>query len=242
MCVRGRMLASFRILILIREMMHPTSNGGNLLLPAPSLSVSLRLPTTTTTTTTITTNSPPPPTDQVYIIEREFLSAALWMLIAACLSFVGAIHSFYVSDSGVYQNYGFPPSPTASGSRTSNHDFVLQYTSMYIASAGVLVCLYVLEADRSLRAWGAFIRNTAHRRWAGLCYVVQCQCVRPRGSALEVPSQSLAGALGGTGASMGSSSSLTDLTGGGRARGPTGGAKGRGSELTDPAAGVDFRA
>lgn len=37
----------------------------------------------------------------VHIIERQFMSAAMWMLVAAFLSFVGAVHSFQVTEVSV---------------------------------------------------------------------------------------------------------------------------------------------
>ena len=55
----------------------------------------------------------------VHIIEREFFYAAAWLCVAACLSFVGAVHAFEVTEDGVGSAFGFPARGQASEERAA---------------------------------------------------------------------------------------------------------------------------
>jgi AGZA family xanthine/uracil permease-like MFS transporter len=43
----------------------------------------------------------------VYVIERQFLQAALWTAVAAILSYVGVIHAYLLTPAGVQNNFAF---------------------------------------------------------------------------------------------------------------------------------------
>lgn len=43
----------------------------------------------------------------VFVVEREFLKAAIWMTVAALLSFFGIIHAYVLTPAGVQNNFGF---------------------------------------------------------------------------------------------------------------------------------------
>jgi len=75
----------------------------------------------------------------VEIIDRQFYKAALWMLLASALSFVGAVHSFELDASGVSSSYGFP-------SRTVG-EFPLKYAFAYGAAALLLFVFELRESD-----------------------------------------------------------------------------------------------
>ena len=117
----------------------------------------------------------------VYIIEREFLRAAMWLLLAAGLSITGAIHSFVITDAGIFQNYGLPPAGSHTLSRPwyySNHDFVVQYASMYLGGAVILAMLYVKEQDRSLKAWWRLLRHHCRDAASACLRAATCACLR----------------------------------------------------------------
>ena len=71
----------------------------------------------------------------VFIIERQFLRAAAWTMVAAVLSFFGVIHAYELIPAGVQNSFGFAAAP----------DFAL----MYGLSAGLLVFFHIFgrEAD-----------------------------------------------------------------------------------------------
>lgn len=69
----------------------------------------------------------------VFIIERQFLRAAAWLLVAAALSFVGVIHAYELTPAGVQNAFGFAAAP----------EFALAYG----LSAGLLV-IFHLTPDR----------------------------------------------------------------------------------------------
>jgi adenine/guanine/hypoxanthine permease len=47
----------------------------------------------------------------VFVMEREFLKAAYWMLAAALLSFIGLIHAYHLMPMGVQNHFGFAAAP-----------------------------------------------------------------------------------------------------------------------------------
>lgn len=69
----------------------------------------------------------------VFIIERQFLRAAAWLLVAAALSFVGVIHAYELTPAGIQNAFGFAAAP----------EFALAYG----LSAGLLV-IFHLTPDR----------------------------------------------------------------------------------------------
>jgi len=71
----------------------------------------------------------------VFIIERQFLRAAAWTMVAAVLSFFGLIHAYELTQAGVQNSFGFAAAP----------DFAL----MYGLSAALLVFFHIFgtEAD-----------------------------------------------------------------------------------------------
>uniref|UniRef100_A0A7S2RKT9 RCC1-like domain-containing protein n=1 Tax=Mucochytrium quahogii TaxID=96639 RepID=A0A7S2RKT9_9STRA len=79
----------------------------------------------------------------VEIVDRQFKNAAMWMLLAASLSFVGAVHSFELDGQGINSNYGFP-------SRTLG-EFPLKYCFAYLGSAFVLILFEIRENDTSIK-------------------------------------------------------------------------------------------
>ena len=69
----------------------------------------------------------------VFIIERQFLRAAVWLLVAAVLSFVGVIHAYELTPAGVQNVYGFAAAP----------EFALAYG----LSAGLLVVFHLTQGQ-----------------------------------------------------------------------------------------------
>ena len=61
----------------------------------------------------------------VWVIERRFLRAAAWMLVAALLSCFGVIHAFFLSPQGIENRLGWWVAP--------------QFTLSYLAAAAFLV-------------------------------------------------------------------------------------------------------
>lgn len=43
----------------------------------------------------------------VFVVERRFLKASLWMIVASVLSFFGVIHAYVLTPTGVQNNFGF---------------------------------------------------------------------------------------------------------------------------------------
>lgn len=65
----------------------------------------------------------------VYLIERQFLRAAAWMLAAAGLAWVGVIHAYRLAPTGVHNAFGFPAAS----------DFAVAYA----LSAGLLLVFHL---------------------------------------------------------------------------------------------------
>ncbi len=100
----------------------------------------------------------------VEVIDRKFLNAAAWMLFAACLSFVGAVHSFELNEFGASAHYGFP-------ARTLG-EFPLKYTFAYLLSAFVLFLFELREEGNALSAFTDDIKRRA-RKALGLSVVAK---------------------------------------------------------------------
>ena len=47
----------------------------------------------------------------VFVIEKEFIKAAIWSVFAALLSFTGLIHSFRITESGIVGMMGINAAP-----------------------------------------------------------------------------------------------------------------------------------
>ncbi len=92
----------------------------------------------------------------VHIIEREFFKAAAWFLVAAGLSFIGAVHSFTVNENAITSSFGFP----AQGYQ----QFPLQFATMYFCAAILLVLFGIRESDRSWDAWTRKLMRIAYGR------------------------------------------------------------------------------
>ncbi len=69
----------------------------------------------------------------VFIIERQFLQAAAWMLVAAVLSFVGIIHAYELTPAGVQNSFGFAAAP--------------EFAVAYGLSAGLLVVFHLTQGQ-----------------------------------------------------------------------------------------------
>ena len=70
----------------------------------------------------------------VFIIEKQFITAALWSLGAALLSFTGIIHAFKITDTGIVSMLGLNAAP----------HFSIGYGVMAIA---FFLAGYVQESD-----------------------------------------------------------------------------------------------
>lgn len=77
----------------------------------------------------------------VHIIERQFLRASIWMLIAAFLSSIGVVHSFVIVDNVLQSQFGFFPGGW--------HGFALRYGSIYLGIAFLLFLFFIKEKDVS---------------------------------------------------------------------------------------------
>mmetsp|Transcript_5026 Transcript_5026/g.10453 ORF Transcript_5026/g.10453 Transcript_5026/m.10453 type:complete len:1130 (+) Transcript_5026:794-4183(+) len=93
----------------------------------------------------------------VEIIDRKFFNAAMWMLIAAALSFVGAVHSFELDDHGVSSSYGFPAETIG--------NFPLKYAFAY-SGAAVLLLLFEMREGSGVfdRVWRQLRRQFFPRK------------------------------------------------------------------------------
>lgn len=69
-----------------------------------------------------------------HIIDRKFLTAAVWSLVAAGLSFVGLIHAFTLTPSGIQNVFGWCAAPT--------------FTIVYIALAFLLLLFHFNKINR----------------------------------------------------------------------------------------------
>ncbi len=70
----------------------------------------------------------------VFIVERDFLKAAGWTLLAAGLSAVGMIHAYELTPAGVQNSFGLLAAP--------------EFALMYALSAGFLVMLHLIGRQR----------------------------------------------------------------------------------------------
>jgi len=64
----------------------------------------------------------------VFVVEREFLKAALWTGAASMLSFFGVIHAFVLTPTGVQNRFGFGASKA--------------YAVAYLIASMILVALH----------------------------------------------------------------------------------------------------
>jgi len=65
----------------------------------------------------------------VFVIEKDFLKAAGWMMVAAVLSALGVIHAYELTPTGVQNKFGLLAAP--------------EFALMYACSAGFLVVLHL---------------------------------------------------------------------------------------------------
>ncbi|KDO35136.1 hypothetical protein SPRG_01203 [Saprolegnia parasitica CBS 223.65] len=77
----------------------------------------------------------------VHIIERDFIYASLWMLIASILSGTGVIHAFEVEASGIQPAFGVFPTPWS-----------FQFCLVYLGLA-VLLWVFQLGEDEHKYTW-----------------------------------------------------------------------------------------
>ncbi len=89
-----------------------------------------------------------------FVLDRKFNMAALWMLIAAFLSFFGIIHSFKVDETMVTPVFGVV------GVTPDIDQFVATYTTVYLFAALFCMILYIKEQNRSWKNWLVKIRKT----------------------------------------------------------------------------------
>ena len=72
----------------------------------------------------------------VFIIERQFLMAAAWMLVAAAASFVGIIHAYELTPAGVQNSFGFAAAP--------------KFALVYGLSAALLVFFHLTQRETDI--------------------------------------------------------------------------------------------
>jgi len=70
----------------------------------------------------------------VFVVEREFLKAAIWTAAAAALSFVGVIHAYVLTPAGVQNRFGFGAAKA--------------YAMAYLLAALLLVALHYYNRGR----------------------------------------------------------------------------------------------
>lgn len=78
----------------------------------------------------------------VHVIERSFLDASMWMFIGACLSYVGAIHSYVILHDAVCSEFGFFPGGW--------HGYAIQYGCVYLGVSFMLILFHIREQDLSV--------------------------------------------------------------------------------------------
>lgn len=76
----------------------------------------------------------------VFVVEREFLKAAIWTVAAAVLSFFGVIHAYVLTPSGVQNRFG----PGAARA----------YALAYLLAALLLVALHIYNRGRETEKTG----------------------------------------------------------------------------------------
>lgn len=67
----------------------------------------------------------------VFVVEREFMKAAVWTGVASLLSFFGIIHAYLLTPAGVQNNFGFGTSKS--------------FALAYLITAGLMVLLHRLN-------------------------------------------------------------------------------------------------
>lgn len=70
----------------------------------------------------------------VFVVERHFLKAALWMATASVLSFFGVIHAYVLTPAGVQNRFGFGAAKA--------------YALAYLIAAMLLVALHYYSLGR----------------------------------------------------------------------------------------------
>lgn len=70
----------------------------------------------------------------VFVVEREFLKAAIWTAAAAALSFIGVIHAYVLTPAGVQNRFGFGAAKA--------------YALAYLLAALLLVALHYYNRGR----------------------------------------------------------------------------------------------
>ena len=76
----------------------------------------------------------------VFVTERQFLKAALWMATAALLSYFGLIHAYTLTPAGVQNKFGFGAAPS--------------FALAYLLSALLLVALHFYQRRRPAEPTG----------------------------------------------------------------------------------------
>jgi AGZA family xanthine/uracil permease-like MFS transporter len=76
----------------------------------------------------------------VFVVEREFLKAALWTATAAVLSFFGVIHAYVLTPAGVQNKFGFGASKA--------------FAAAYLIAALLLIALYYYNRGRESESTG----------------------------------------------------------------------------------------
>lgn len=79
----------------------------------------------------------------VHIIERQFLQASIWMIIAALLSYGGLVHSFRIERDSILPNFGLLPGGL--------EGWAMQYGTIYLGVAMMLLLFHVREQEISCR-------------------------------------------------------------------------------------------
>jgi AGZA family xanthine/uracil permease-like MFS transporter len=76
----------------------------------------------------------------VFVVEREFLKAALWTAAAALLSFFGIIHAYVLTPAGVQNRFGFGAAK--------------EFALAYLIAALLLVALHFYNRGRVSESTG----------------------------------------------------------------------------------------
>lgn len=76
----------------------------------------------------------------VFVIERDFVKAALWMLAGSVMSFFGIIHAFTLTATGIQNKFGFGASKP--------------FAVAYLAAAVLLIALHYYTRNRDSKPTG----------------------------------------------------------------------------------------
>jgi AGZA family xanthine/uracil permease-like MFS transporter len=76
----------------------------------------------------------------VFVVEREFIKAALWTAAASVMSFFGVIHAYVLTPAGVQNKFGFGAAKA--------------YALVYLIAALLLVALYYYNRGRETESTG----------------------------------------------------------------------------------------